>query len=168
MEQLVTFGAVLLLSFLALALPALAHKEHWKLIRREWRAPLRILCGVWEEELGVVVISYLFPTGGNNTTPPTAAQAAQVPTQTAQVFFADTDAQAVIVHNMQLGASAPFFLFPEVIITKSLGGASDTSFFTNFTFGLTNTNSITINKPVGTGTGGTYNVVIRRPHSVGL
>ena len=166
MQQLLILGAVLVL---ALLLPALAHREHRDVIRRSWADPLGLLRGLWLEEVGVVVITYLFPTGAANATPPTAIQASQVPTQTAQVFFADTDAQAVVVHNMQLGPSAPFFLFPEIIMTKSLGGGSDSSFATNFTFVLTNTNSITINKlSVGTGSGGTYNLVIRRPHSIGL
>ncbi len=53
-------------------------------------------------------------------------------------------------------------------MAKALGGASDSSFATNFTFGLSNTNQVYITKVgVGTGQGGTYNVWLRYPHSIG-
>ncbi len=169
MNLIQLFGAVLLA--LAIASPALVRNDFSRFMFGDWKPkPWRsALANFWVDQTGVVAITYLFPTGNNNATPPTAAQAAQVPTQTAQVFFADTDAQAVVVHNWGLQASAPFFLFPEVWMIKSLGGASDSSFGTNFTFGLTNTNSVTINKiNVGTGSGGTYNFYCRRPHTAGL
>ena len=54
-------------------------------------------------------------------------------------------------------------LFPIVVITKSLGGGSDSSFATGFTVGKS-TLSITINKlSIGTGSGGTYDVSVIRP-----
>ncbi len=120
------------------------------------------LLNFWADQTGVVVITYLYPTGNNNATPPTAVQASQCIEQTAIVFFADADTQAVVVHNWGLAASAPFFGFPMVWMIKTLGGATD-SFATAFTFGLTITNSVTINKVVGAaGSGGTYLVNLRK------
>lgn len=163
----VSIFSVALVALLLSALPALVYKCHWQEIRRAMRNPLSMLDELLMGEAGVVVVTYAFPVSG--VTAPTAVQASQVPTQTAQVFFADTDTQAVVTHNWGLPASFPGFLFPECIMTKSLGGGSDSSFATGFTFGLTNTNSITINKlSIGTGSGGTYNLVLRKPHSVGL
>ena len=160
-------GVALLLALLVSALPALVHRQHLFVIREDWRHPLRLAFGVLQETLGVVVVTYSNPLqGAPTTTAPTGSQAALMPEIAAQVFFADTDAQAVIVHNWGYAVSAPGFLDPQVFFNKSLGGASDSSFATNFTFGLTNTNSVTMNKiGVGTGSGGTYNVYLRKPYS---
>ncbi len=163
MELITLFGAVLVA--LAILSPALVRNDFTRFLFGDWKPkPWRwALANFWADQTGVVAITYLFPTGNNNSTPPTAAQASQVITQTGQVFFADTDAQAVIVHNWGMAASAPFFLFPFIWMLKSLGGASDSSFATNFTFGFTNTNSVTINKiNVGTGSGGTYDFWLRK------
>jgi hypothetical protein len=164
MEPYVTYFGAALLAVLALALPALAHKQHWEVIREDWKRPLRLVIGVLQDELGVVVVTYCHPLlGAPTTTAPTAAQASQMNELAAQVFFADTDTQAVITHNMGLPNSFPTWLWPQVFFNKSLGGGSDSSFATNFTFGLTNTNSVTMNKiGIGTGQGGTYNVYIRK------
>lgn len=165
MELKLIFGAALLV--LLFLLPALVPCNFtrylfgdWAPKRRPWRARIRDLV---VSELGVVVVTYTWPNGplGGTITPPTGAQANQAPVQTAQVFFADTDTQAVVIHNSQMPASFPSQLYPLVLMTKSLGGASDSSFATNFTIGKTNTNSITINKiGVGTGSGGTYDVAM--------
>ena len=125
------------------------------------------------EELGVVVVTYSNPGVGNppgqpTTTAPTAAQASQLNEIYCQVFFADSDTAATITHNWGLPNSYPTWGWPQVFYNKSLGGGSDLSFATNFTFGLTNTNSVTMTKiGLGTGQGGTYNVYLRRPHSLG-
>jgi hypothetical protein len=162
-------GVALFLSLLASALPALIHREHREYLRGEWANPLRLLLGLMTETSGVVVVTYCSSIlGAPTTTAPTGAQASQIPEISAQVFFADADTAAVIVHNWGTAASSPAFLNPQVFFNKSLGGASDSSFATNFTFGLTNTNSVTMVKnSVGTGSGGTYNVYLRRPHSIG-
>jgi hypothetical protein len=153
MELFTKLGAAVFT--LLLSLPALAYQTLKRAL--EWTPP-----GLAPGKAGVVVVTYQWPGGGSGgtVTAPTGALARQVPVQTAQVFFADTDAQAVVTHNKGLGNSFPAQLYPIVVISKSLGGGSDTSFFTNFTIGKTNTNSITINKPVGTGTGGTYDVAL--------
>lgn len=167
MELLFAYFGAALVAVLALALPALAHTQHWRVIREDWRYPLRLVLGILSEELGVVVVTYCHPIIGTpTTTAPTAAQARQMTELAAQVFFADTDTQAVITHNAGLPISFPTWLWPQVFFNKSLGGASDSSFATNFTFGLTNTNSVTMNKiGIGTGQGGTYNVYLRFPWS---
>ena len=161
MQLPLIYSAGLLLLALLAASPALDSiaRFMWGDRRRmafTWR-------GFWADQEGVVAITYLYPTGNNSSTPPTAVQASQNIGQSGQVFFADTDTQAVIVHNWGLPASAPFFLFPFIWLAKALGGASDSSFATNFTFGFTNTNSITINKlSIGTGSGGTYDFWLRK------
>ncbi len=156
------YSAALLVAFLALlASPALD-----SITRFMWGDRIKrrfSLATFWADQTGVVAITYLYPTGNNSATAPTALQASQTITQTGQVFFADTDAQAVVVHNWGLAASSPFFLFPFIWMVKALGGASDSSFATAFTFGFTNTNSVTINKlNVGTGSGGTYDFWLRK------
>ncbi len=168
MQLLLTYFGAALLALLAIALPALAHSQHRALIREDWRHPLRLLFGVLQSELGTVVVTYCTPIMGTpGTTAPTSNQASQVVEQQAQIFWADTDTQAIFVHNWGLPNSFPTFLWPQVIINKSLGGASDSSFATNFTVGLTNTNQVYITKVgVGTGQGGTYNVYLRRPFSM--
>jgi len=166
--QLILSAAIALL--FTLMLPALVRPSHlryhiWR-ISRPWRVGILLRRLAWDTS-GVVAITYSSPFAGNGTTTaPTAIQASQLPTQTAQVFFADTDTQAVIVHNWGLGGSFPSFLFPEIMYYKALGGASETSFGTDFTFGISNTNSVTMNKiSVGVGSGGTWNVIMRRPYS---
>lgn len=145
--------------------------EHRREFFHAWRMGwVGIFRQLWLTDFGVVVVTYTSPfSGQGGIVAPTANQASALPAQTAQVFFADTDTQAVITHNWGLPASFPSYLFPEVFFVKSLGGGSDSSFNTGFTFGLTNTNSITMNKlSVGTGSGGTYNVYMRRPNSANL
>lgn len=165
MELIQLFGAALI----ALALlPALVRFDLMRFAFGDYSPKVGPWRLIWRDflrcEVGVVAITYLYPTGNNSATPPTALQASQTITETGQVFFADTDAQAVIVHNWGLAASAPFFLFPFIWMAKILGaGATDSSFATNFTYGFTNTNSVTINKlNVGTGSGGTYAFWLRK------
>jgi hypothetical protein len=156
------FGAALMLALMISLLPALEPIR--KLLRdaRNWTPP-----GLIPGEAGVVVVTYCNPIQGAPTvTAPTAAQAAQIPEQQAQIFWADGDSQAVFQHNWGLPNSFPTWLWPQVIFEKSLGSSTDT-FRPLFTFGLTNTNSVTINKmSTIVGSGGTYNVYLRRPHSL--
>jgi hypothetical protein len=157
------FGAALMLALMISLLPALEPLlNFWRKVKN-WTPP-----GLIPGEAGVVVVTYCNQIQGAPTiVPPTAAQAAQMPEQQAQIFFADGDAQAVFQHNWGLPNSYPTWLWPQVFFEKSLGGATDT-FRSLFTYGLTNTNSVTINKVSGgVGSGGTYNVYLRRPHSLG-
>ena len=112
-------------------------------------------------ELGVTIV-YCWPGAGNGATggatPPTAVQASQSPVQSAQVFFADGDTEAIIVHNKGLQKSFPAFLYPMILVDKALGAGADNSFRTQFTFGRANTNQVYMTKAAGAGTGGTYTV----------
>ena len=103
------------------------------------------------------------------TTPPTGAQAVSVPKMTCQVSWGVADTQALLTHNFQLGASAPSFYDPEIIgpitIQGPLGGGTN---LPCFTFDVTNTNVVKVNKLGVAGTEGTYNFILRRPHSTGL
>lgn len=160
-------GGLLLLALLTMALsawPALFNPIHWK--RGNWK-PRR-----WRDffvsELGVTITYTSEFIGNGSATAPTAIQASQLQTQTATVLFADGDAQAVVTTNWGLPASFPSYLYPELIFYPVLGGVDASGIGTPFTFGLTNTNSITINKlRVGTSSGGTWNLILRRPHSTG-
>lgn len=163
MHLTVILGAALVA--LLASLPALVNlKTLWSRIQA-WSLP-----GLIPGEAGVVVVNYQSIFAGNGgTTPPTAIQASELPTQTALVFWADVDTAAVVVHNWGLPASFPAFLFPEVWMHKALGESTDSSFATNFTFGIANTNQVTITKiGVGVGSGGTYRVYMRRPGSMEL
>jgi hypothetical protein len=102
-----------------------------------------------------------------STTPPTAIQASQVYMQKALIIMsADTDVQALFTHNWGLDASAPTYLEPEVFIVAQLTGATVT-FMPAFTFDLTSTNVIKVNKLSQASTNGTYICYIRKPHSTG-
>jgi hypothetical protein len=101
-----------------------------------------------------------------STTPPTAVQASQLQKQTALIIMtADADLQALFTHNWGLDASAPTYLEPEILgPTAQLVGAN-TTMMPAFTFDLTNTNVVKVNKLSQVGTNGTYIVTLRRPWS---
>jgi hypothetical protein len=180
MQTAVTYFGALLVAVLALALPALANRQHWRLISEAWRTPLRLALGLLQEELGVSVLytsNIPLPPGSavtaftSGATAPTVAQVtgSQVPAQQAQIFWADSDATGqVITHNWGAAGllNSTQAINLQVWHIKLLGGGSDSSFATQFTYGLTNTNSITMTKiGNGTGSGGTYNVYMRLPYS---
>jgi len=152
-----TFGAVLL-AVLALAWPALIHRsslQAGEFTRPHWKRG--VLWDLVLSELGFVVTYLSDFKNTNTTTAPVGAEAANLPVQVAQLFFADTDSQGIVVHNwgILLGQSFATFGWPICEIVAILGGGTN-SFSTNFTFGLTNSNQVYVNKPVGTGTGGTF------------
>lgn len=103
-----------------------------------------------------------------STTPPSAAQAQQVPKMMVQVSFAVADVQALLTHNFGLGASAPGFGDPEVICMPVVGPVGGGTAMPFFSYDLTNTNVVKVNKLGVAGTDGTYNFILRRPHSTGL
>jgi len=172
------FGAVLMLLLTAI-LPALTSsiadgrerapfrnylRFHAHMLLRSLRG-FSLADALWSD-YGAVTVTYTsqFPNTGT-TTAPTALNARGLRVQTATVSFTDTDTQAVITHNMGaaglLPASFASFNYPIFFVNKLLGGASETSFGTDFTFGLANSNSITMNKiSVGAGSGGTWLITI--------
>ena len=166
--QLFTFIGAVLLALLVMLLPALAHKQHWNVIREDWRYPLRLVCGVLQGELGAVTVTYYARNSGGVTingsaTPPTGGQASQVYKQSALVVFGVTaDAQALFTHNWGLDGSAPGYYEPEV----SINPISTTTYYPCLTFDFTNTNVVKVNK-AATDMPTTLVVTLRRPHSVG-
>ena len=118
----------------------------------------------WRDQLGTFAVTYTSAFPGNGTsTAPTAVQARQLRIQTAIVSFADADTTGTVVHNWGaagvLGNSFASYEFPAVWMIQLLATASPSSFATDFTFGLSNSNQITINKTsIGTGSGGSWAV----------
>lgn len=138
----------------------------------------------WQSEFGVFAVQYNF-NGGNGgpgfpnfgtATPPTAQQASQMAEQIAIVSFADADVTGTIVHNWGAwfqqnvpqsyannSTSFATLLLPKITVVCLNGTASAPSFATNFTFGLTNSNQVTMNKiGNGTGSGGSFAVYLQR------
>jgi hypothetical protein len=111
---------------------------------------------------GTVVVTYDYPVSG--TTAPTVVQTGPNGANmvTATVFMADTDTTATITHNWGLPATAPGQLFPVPIFFIQSPGTAEPI----ISFVLTNTNAVVMNKVSATGSGGTYGVVLLRPHSI--
>jgi hypothetical protein len=107
-----------------------------------------------------VTVTYAYPVAG--ATAPTAAQALLVNSVTAQVNMADADTTATVTHNFGLAAADPANLFPLVDINVSSPG----TVVPILSVVLTNTNAVVINKVSAAGSGGTYNVLIQKPHSI--
>ncbi len=160
------YAGAVLLALLVSVLPALAHKPHWQEIRRTLASPLLMLNELLIGESGAVVVTYAYP--GSGTVPATAQQASQVQAQTLQISFADADTTGLVTHNFGL-QTATFTpntgqFFPEVLLTPGVVGTAFPALGVVWTSG----NVITIAKGnTATGSGGTYVVTIRRPHSMG-
>jgi len=120
-----------------------------------------------------VTVNYFIRGGAGVTingsaTPPTAQQAAQVFKQAAQVIMLDTDTQALFTHNWGLGSSGPGYWDPEILGPQAQGPSQIAgTWLPNFSFDLTNTNVLKINKVSFLGSGGTFFFTLRRPHSGG-
>jgi hypothetical protein len=117
---------------------------------------------------GTVTTTYKFPVS-STTTAPTGAQASATQLVVAEVNWADSDTTAPITHDFGVGTTGPSpntsQYLPEVIITPvSLGTAGLPSLTVVWTSG----NVVTIGKGSTAGTGGTFVVYVRRPHSIGL
>ena len=137
----------------------------------------------WREffasELAVFSVTYNTPgyVNANTSTAPTASQASQMPELACIVSFADADATGTIVHNWGSWylnnvanslASFASFLLPKITVVCISNTASASSFATGFSFGLTNSNQVTMNKiGVGTGSGGSFAVYLQRTLSRG-
>lgn len=108
--------------------------------------------------MGTATINYKYPVSASIA--PTAQQVYGLGIVTAQVNFGDTDASAVVTHNFGLSANELADLFPAVIVDPTAGGTT----FPQFTYTKA-TNAVTINKASTSGTGGTFDVIILRPHT---
>jgi len=163
-------GAALVLALLALALPALVLR--FKGESRDVFRAMRPHGGFWRDlvcsELGVTITYLSKFTGTGTSTPPTAAQASQLTAMTAQISWTDAETQAIIVHNwgVLLGPSFASFGWPFVTMPIDITStaARSNSFATGFTFGLTNSNQVYVNKLAGA-PGGTYLIYLFLPIS---
>ena len=118
--------------------------------------------------MAVSVLYFVRGGGGvlinGSATAPTAAQAQQVYAQKALISMADSDTQALFTHNWGLDVSSPTYLDPEILSVVGYGPAQAAqTYLPAFTFDLSNTNVVKMNKLNFLGTGGTYLVCLRRP-----
>ena len=147
------------LAMLALALPALIIRTFDPGALRWMRPKGTFLWDLISSELGVTITYLSKFTNTGTTTAPTAAQAAQLPAQVAQISWTDAETQAIVVHNwgILLGPSFASFGWPLCVgpIDVTSTAARSNSFATGFTFGLGNSNQVYVNKLVGA-PGGTY------------
>ncbi len=107
---------------------------------------------------GIPVVTYKFPVSG--LTAPTAPQVYGLGLVTAQLTMGDTDLTVDITHNFGLTAAELADLFPVVIMNPT----ALATVFPGFTF-VKAANKITLNKPSAVNSGGTFDVVILRPHT---
>lgn len=166
--QLYTFIGAVLLALLATLLPALAHKEHWNVIRESWRLPMARALNVLTEELGAVTVAYYVRGGvtriNGSATPPTAAQASEVQKQSAIIVFGTADdVLGLFTHNWGLDASAPTYQSPEIEMEPI---SFATTSWPLMTFWRGNTNVVQVMRRAGD-IPTTVMVTLHRPHSVG-
>lgn len=96
----------------------------------------------------------------SSATPPTALKAGVIVSLSAIVFMADTETTAVLTHNWKLSANALALLYPFIVWYWTTAGTAQVS------FALTDSSTVTITKSTGTGSGGTFNVVLLKPHTI--
>jgi len=110
-------------------------------------------------------VTYAFPVAG--TTPPTAAQAFNCNSLTANVTFLDADTTALITHNWGLTTAQLNNLWPWADFYPSALGTATVAIY--MSLALTNSVAVTLNKATtgaGTGVGATWVVILERPHSM--
>jgi hypothetical protein len=155
-------GAVLIVLALALLVPA-------AVVFPSIILPLCIgTLGVF----GVVVTTYATFLAGDaphegyagGLVAPTATQSQTVNAVCAQVFMDDTDTTATITHNFGLTTAQLACLFPFIQWYVDTFKNPSTAIYPvlNWTRAA---NTVTITKVSATSSGGTYNVIIRRPWS---
>lgn len=119
---------------------------------------LRVLASTVALALGVTV-TYAYPVAGG--TAPTSKQAKRRNMLTATVIMADGETAAVVTHNWGLSNAELADLFPVVTWNYVTPGTSPAL----LSFSRA-TNAVTINKGTGTGSGGTFEVNLERPHTI--
>jgi hypothetical protein len=152
----VTRKSVLLFVGLAIALVAAGILGHWWTYRQ--------VLSLWMYApalFGVVTVTYKYPVSG--LVAPTAQQVRALSMVTAVLNWGDTDTSATITHNFGLSSAELADLFPAPLVYAIAlnGSPSAPAPFVNLTDG----NTITITKSSVTNSGGTFNVVIFRPHT---
>ena len=116
-----------------------------------------------------VSTTYLTANGGTPTTPPTAAQAANINSQAFSVIAsADGDTDVVITHNWGLTAAQIALLQPWPRLF-GLQGAAASFALSNWTVKAWAANTITLTKTTAGGSGNAaaqLGGVLERPHSI--
>jgi hypothetical protein len=101
-----------------------------------------------------------------SATAPTAVQASSLQELVCLVTMnADADTQALLTHNFGFDASGPTYLDnPQILGPIGYGvPGTATTFMPAFSFDITNTNVVKMNKLNSLGTNGTWIVTLRRP-----
>ncbi len=140
--------------------------------------PVHIAMVAFGLVFGIPVVTYNFElqpgqTAQTGTNPPTALQASKITTIVATVFLDTSDTTVTVTHNWALPQLDQQLLFPLTFITPNVLGAQGTAVtnpgvsVTLPTPSTTPANTVTVNKAgTGTGTGGTFNIVLLRPHTI--
>jgi hypothetical protein len=106
-----------------------------------------------------ITVTYTYPVAG--ATAPTAAQARNRSMITGTIIMADGDTQVAVTHNWGLSAAELTDRFPWSTWNYVTPGTSPALVSWSRT-----SNVITFQKASGTGTGGTYEFTLERPHSI--
>jgi hypothetical protein len=140
--------------------------------------PVHLSAALFAFLMGIPVVTYNFEaqpgqSAVSSTTPPTALQASRITTIVATVFLDTSDTTVSVVHNWGLPQLDQQLLFPLVwFYPTALAGQGTAVTNPGIEIDLpaastTPANSITVNKSgTGASTGGTYNVVLLRPHTI--
>lgn len=108
--------------------------------------------------------NYFFQQAGsyiaNGTVAPTATQANFFNTLKCQVVAADADTTATLTHNWNLSAAAQANFEPLINMYLQVAGTA----YPIASFSIS-TNAVTLTKSTAAGGGGTYIVILQRPHS---
>lgn len=107
-----------------------------------------------------VTITYKHPVSG--TTAPTLAEALAANSLVAELVAADADTTAAIVHNWKLSTAELNKYFPLVGYYVSGAGTANPI----VSFALSDSSTVTMTKVSAAGSGGTYVVVLSRPHTL--
>lgn len=161
MDRITKVGAGLVALFLVAAALAISIHDH-QMVLALWA-----LAGAGIA--GTVTVTYKWPV--SSTTAPTGAQAAKTMVVVAEVNWADSDTTSLVTHNFGLGTVVTNQFpttgqyMPEVILTPV---SASTAPFSSQTIAWTNSVAITIGKGSIVGSGGTFVIYMRLPHSIGM
>ncbi len=133
----------------------------------QWSAVLMFLAGT-------AVVSYTWPvtppqTTPGSTVPPTTSQMTQGNFDSVRgtITFGDTDTTATFTHNFGLNTTQLANLFPDVAFYPAVITTPAETAPAVIQVALA-ANALVFTKQTGTDTGAVWNVVCRRPHTIGL